>query len=290
MCHLLFISVSALAIAAVCMGVMVAIAAVSAIAYKCYRRRVMQNAQNRLSSAIKKGLKESSSGKRPSRGSTVMKVTKATSPISPPEHPSGPSEKLSPGSFSIHSDNIDSPRHVVKQEVVVEYEKGGETPEKEMVEKLKEMQFTESSDKPQYLGSLNFAVEFDPDKAALLVTIISLSDLPPRDPSLGGCDPYIKLQLLPEKKHKCKTRVLRKTLNPVYDETFTFYGISFNQLQGITLHFVLLSFDRFSRDAIIGEVLYPLDPEEICQKQLTMSREVTPRHLRVSNIASNYWL
>lgn len=162
----------------------------------------------------------------------------------------------------------------------MEYEKGGETPEKEMVEKLKEMQMTEG-DKPQYLGALNFAVEYDPDKSALLVTIMSLSDLPPRDPSLGGCDPYIKLQLLPEKKHKCKTRVLRKTLNPVYDETFTFYGISFNQLQGITLHFVLLSFDRFSRDAIIGEVLYPLDPEEICQKQLTLSREITPRHLRV---------
>lgn len=273
------VHLSALAIAAICMGVMVAIMAISAVAYKCYRRRVMQNAQNRLSSAIKKGLKESSSGKRPSRGS-VVKVTKATSPISPPEHPSGPTEKLSPGSFSIRSDNIDSPHHVGKQEAVMEYEKGGETPEKEMVEKLKEMQLSESSETPKYLGALNFAVEFDPDKSALLVTIISLSDLPPRDPSLGGCDPYIKLQLLPEKKHKCKTRVLRKTLNPVYDETFTFYGISFNQLQGITLHFVLLSFDRFSRDAIIGEVLYPLDPEEICQKQLTMSREITPRHLR----------
>jgi hypothetical protein len=40
----------------------------------------------------------------------------------------------------------------------------------------------------------------------------------------------VKLQLLPEKQHKVKTRVMRRTLNPVYDEDFTFYGIHFNQL------------------------------------------------------------
>ena len=43
-------------------------------------------------------------------------------------------------------------------------------------------------------------------------------------------DPYVKLQLLPEKQHKVKTRVMRKTLNPVYDEDFTFYGIMFTEL------------------------------------------------------------
>ncbi len=40
----------------------------------------------------------------------------------------------------------------------------------------------------------------------------------------------MKLQLLPEKQHKVKTRVMRRTLNPVYDEDFTFYGVQFNQL------------------------------------------------------------
>ena len=43
-------------------------------------------------------------------------------------------------------------------------------------------------------------------------------------------DPYVKLQLLPEKQHKVKTRVLRRTLNPEYDEDFTFYGVNYNQL------------------------------------------------------------
>ena len=47
---------------------------------------------------------------------------------------------------------------------------------------------------------------------------------------LNFSDPYVKLQLLPEKQHKVKTRVMRRTLNPTYDEDFTFYGINFNQL------------------------------------------------------------
>ena len=52
-----------------------------------------------------------------------------------------------------------------------------------------------------------------------------------QDPQTGASDPYVKLCLLPEKKHKVKTRVLRKTLNPIYEETFTFYGLAYNQLQ-----------------------------------------------------------
>ena len=69
------------------------------------------------------------------------------------------------------------------------------------------------------------------EKNALVVSVVKCRDLPAKDPNLGSSDPYVKLQLLPDKQHKVKTRVLRKTRNPVYDEDFTFYGINFNQLQ-----------------------------------------------------------
>ena len=63
------------------------------------------------------------------------------------------------------------------------------------------------------------------------------------DERLFYSDPYVKLQLLPEKQHKVKTRVLRRTQNPVYDEDFTFYGVNFNQLPvGITLCYVMQKF------------------------------------------------
>nr|CAG4640840.1 EOG090X05OW [Eulimnadia texana] len=108
------------------------------------------------------------------------------------------------------------------------------------------------------LGQLFFKIRHNNEKNILNVTVVKCLGLPARDSNTGSSDPYVKLQLLPDKQHKVKTRVLRRTLNPVYDEDFTFYGISENQLEGLTLHFVILSFDRYSRDDVIGEVLVPV--------------------------------
>jgi len=55
----------------------------------------------------------------------------------------------------------------------------------------------------------------------LSVNIIEATDLPGMDMS-GTSDPYVKVYLLPEKKPKFETRVHRKTLNPVFNETFVF--------------------------------------------------------------------
>lgn len=72
--------------------------------------------------------------------------------------------------------------------------------------------------------------------------MVKCQGLPARDLNVGSSDPYVKLQLLPDKHHKVKTRVLRRTLNPVYDEDFTFYGIGENQLQ---VRFTLFCFCFF---------------------------------------------
>lgn len=71
------------------------------------------------------------------------------------------------------------------------------------------------------------------DKKVLLVNINKCMDLTPKDKNSCTSDPYVKLQLLPDKEHKVKTRVLRKTRNPMYDEDFTFFGIQTNKLQVI---------------------------------------------------------
>ena len=91
--------------------------------------------------------------------------------------------------------------------------------------------------------------------------------------------------------NKVKTRVVRKTLNPVFDETFTFYGIDANQLTGISLHFVVLSFDRFSRDDVIGEVVYQLEGMEVDSNNksaVCICRQIEQRHVKVSNVAACY--
>lgn len=51
--------------------------------------------------------------------------------------------------------------------------------------------------------------------------VIQAADLPGMDMS-GTSDPYVKVYLLPDKKKKFETKVHRKTLNPVFNETFTF--------------------------------------------------------------------
>lgn len=55
----------------------------------------------------------------------------------------------------------------------------------------------------------------------LTVGILQAAELPALD--MGGTsDPYVKVFLLPDKKKKYETKVQKKTLNPAFNETFTF--------------------------------------------------------------------
>lgn len=38
----------------------------------------------------------------------------------------------------------------------------------------------------------------------------------------GSSDPYVKVYILPEKSKTCETKVFRHTLQPIYNEYFTF--------------------------------------------------------------------
>lgn len=40
----------------------------------------------------------------------------------------------------------------------------------------------------------------------------------------GTSDPYVRVTLLPDKKHRLDTKVKRRTLNPRWNETLYFQG------------------------------------------------------------------
>lgn len=77
---------------------------------------------------------------------------------------------------------------------------------------------------------------------------------------------------------KAKTRVLRKTNNPIYNEEFTFFGIAPNMLEKLIVHFSILNFDRFSRDDLIGEIVCHLNQFEFdsLEKQISLCKEIKP--------------
>lgn len=62
----------------------------------------------------------------------------------------------------------------------------------------------------------------------LTVGILQAADLLSMD-SGGTSDPYVKVFVLPDKKKKFDTKVHKKTLNPVFNETFSF-KVSRNRL------------------------------------------------------------
>ncbi|XP_041035706.1 synaptotagmin-11-like isoform X2 [Carcharodon carcharias] len=130
------------------------------------------------------------------------------------------------------------------------------------------------------LGSLTFSVGYNFPKKALVVMIQEAHGLPVMDESTQTSDPYIKMTILPEKKHRIKTRVLRKTLDPLFDETFTFYGIPYNQLQELVLHFLILSFDRYSRDDVIGEVMVPLAGVDPGSGKVQLTQQILKRSIQ----------
>lgn len=67
----------------------------------------------------------------------------------------------------------------------------------------------------------------------LIVGILQAQDLAAMD--MGGTsDPYVKVFLLPDKKKKYETKVQRKNLCPVFNETFIF------KVHGDISHFTLM--------------------------------------------------
>lgn len=102
-------------------------------------------------------------------------------------------------------------------------------------------------------GKLYFSLTYFHEHEELRVNIQNAEELPARDFS-GTSDPYVKIYLLPDRKNKCQTKVHRKTLNPEFNESFTF-SVLYSELHDRTLQLNVYDFDRFSRHDLIGAVV-----------------------------------
>ncbi|CAG9130327.1 unnamed protein product [Plutella xylostella] len=105
----------------------------------------------------------------------------------------------------------------------------------------------------EFNGKLHFALKYDQEVEALVVKIFEARDLPIKDVT-GSSDPYIKVFLLPDRQKKFQTKVHRKNLNPVFNETFLF-SVPYEDIRERYLQFSVYDFDRFSRHDLIGHVV-----------------------------------
>ncbi|XP_074035591.1 synaptotagmin 7 isoform X3 [Leptinotarsa decemlineata] len=125
--------------------------------------------------------------------------------------------------------------------------------------------YIDNSEPSENVGQIHFSLEYDFQNTTLILKIIQGKDLPAKDLS-GTSDPYVRVTLLPDKKHRLETKIKRRTLNPRWNETFYFEGFPIQKLQSRVLHLHVFDYDRFSRDDSIGEVFLPLCQVDLSEK------------------------
>ncbi|XP_075683525.1 extended synaptotagmin-2 isoform X3 [Rhinoderma darwinii] len=116
------------------------------------------------------------------------------------------------------------------------------------------------------LGQIQLTLRYSSHRNKLMVVVHSCRNLIAF--SEEGSDPYVRLYLLPDKRRsgRRKTHVHKKTLNPVFDQTFEF-NVSLPDLQRRTLDVAVKNSGGFlSRDkGLLGKLMLDLNSEEIAK-------------------------
>ncbi|XP_044050836.1 synaptotagmin VIII [Siniperca chuatsi] len=109
------------------------------------------------------------------------------------------------------------------------------------------------------LGEICFSLRYVPSAGKLTVVILEAKDLKSMDIG-GSSDPYVKVQLALDKRKwkKRKTSIKKKTLNPYYNESFTF-NVSFEQIQKVNLVISVWDHDAMTRNDSIGKIFLGCD-------------------------------
>ncbi|XP_033012974.1 synaptotagmin-7 isoform X2 [Lacerta agilis] len=103
-------------------------------------------------------------------------------------------------------------------------------------------------------GELLLSLCYNPSANSIVVNIIKARNLKAMD--IGGTsDPYVKVWLMYKDKRveKKKTVVMKRCLNPVFNESFIF-DIPTEKLRETTIIITVMDKDRLSRNDVIGKI------------------------------------
>ncbi|NXR07747.1 SYT1 protein, partial [Semnornis frantzii] len=119
-----------------------------------------------------------------------------------------------------------------------------------------EMEDLEQGMEQTWRGKLQYSLEYNFRSHELKVGVKQAAELKAMD-SGGTSDPYVIVYLTSDMKKRYETKVYRRTLNPAFNETFTFQ-VSQAEVPESTLVMQVYDFNRFAKHDIIGEVRLPL--------------------------------
>ncbi|KAM5224881.1 synaptotagmin-like protein 2 isoform 9-T9 [Hipposideros larvatus] len=139
-------------------------------------------------------------------------------------------------------------------------------------------------------GSIQFAVDYVDSLKELHIFVAQCKDLAAADGKKQRSDPYVKTYLLPDKGKmgKKKTLVVKKTLNPVYNEILR-YKIEKEILKTQKLNLSVWHRDTFKRNSFLGEVELDLETWDLDNKQnkqlkwYPLKRKTAPVALEAEN-------
>ncbi|KAL4696719.1 hypothetical protein H8959_002417 [Pygathrix nigripes] len=139
-------------------------------------------------------------------------------------------------------------------------------------------------------GNIQFAIEYVESLKELHVFVAQCKDLAAADVKKQRSDPYVKAYLLPDKGKmgKKKTLVVKKTLNPVYNEILR-YKIEKQILKAQKLNLSVWHRDTFKRNSFLGEVELDLETWDWDNKQnkqlrwYPLKRKTAPVALEAEN-------
>ncbi|CAH2326320.1 synaptotagmin-8 [Pelobates cultripes] len=107
-----------------------------------------------------------------------------------------------------------------------------------------------------YRGRLQYSLEYNFQREEVTVVLKQAAALKAMD-SGGTSDPYVTVYLTNDSRKKNETKVHRKTLNPVFNEAFTFKVLK-SDVPDTAVVLQVFDFNRFSKHDVIGEVRLPL--------------------------------
>ncbi|CAF2509759.1 unnamed protein product [Rotaria sp. Silwood2] len=140
------------------------------------------------------------------------------------------------------------------------------------------MKQTSQSDPTYGCGKLTFTLFYNQQLTSLVVTILSIDNLPYRDSNTKILpDPYIKVILLPDRRRKFQTKVSKRTQSPHFNETFQFQ-ITYEELRRRILLLSVYDFGRSTKRKLIGTVKVDdvLAMSDITSNDVTCIRSIVP--------------